>query len=101
MEFVGSIGVAILLGAFFANLMGWLDVRSRLYSALNAVGAAIAAYASWGIGFMPFVVLEGTWSLVAIISLARSFAGGDSRPALLENESAKVTHSEELQPNTK
>jgi hypothetical protein len=72
MELTGSIGVAILLGAFFANLMGWLDVRSRLYSALNAIGAAIAAYASWGIGFMPFVVLEATWSAVAVFSLVRS-----------------------------
>ena len=72
MEIIGSIGVAILLGAFFANLMGWLATRSRVYFSLNAVGAAIAAYASWGIGFMPFVVLEGTWSIVAIIALARS-----------------------------
>ena len=72
MELIGSIGVAILLAAFFANLMDWIDKRSRLYSAMNAVGAAIAAYASWGIGFMPFVVLEGTWSAVAIVTLARS-----------------------------
>lgn len=72
MEVIGSIGVAILLGAFFANLMGWLATRSKRYYAMNAVGAAIAAYASWGIGFMPFVVLEGTWSAVAMVSLVRS-----------------------------
>jgi len=72
MEIIGSVGVAILLGAFFANLMGWLNTRSRVYFSMNAVGAAIAAYASWGIGFMPFVVLEGTWSVVAFISLARA-----------------------------
>ena len=78
MELVGSIGVTILLGAFFANLMDWLETRSRLYSTLNATGAAIAAYASWGIGFMPFVVLEATWSVVAIVSLARSFSGTDA-----------------------
>ncbi len=69
MEFVGSVGVALLLGAFFANLMGWLDARSRVYQGLNAVGAGVAAYASWGIGFMPFVVLEGTWCLVALASI--------------------------------
>ena len=69
MEVIGSLGVAILLGAFFANSMGWLATQSRIYYALNAVGAAIAAYASWGIGFMPFVVLEGTWSAVAFVSL--------------------------------
>jgi hypothetical protein len=73
MEIIGSIGVAILLAAFFANLMGWLSPKSRLYLAVNALGAAIAAYASWGIGFMPFVVLEATWCLVAIITLGTTW----------------------------
>ncbi|HIF97766.1 MAG TPA: hypothetical protein EYQ54_12195 [Myxococcales bacterium] len=71
MEIIGSIGVAILLGAFFANLVGWFSVTSRLYLALNALGAAIAGYASYGIGFTPFVVLEGTWCAVALVSLFR------------------------------
>ncbi len=71
MEIVGSLGVAVLLAAFFANLMGYVESTSRLYLGLNAVGAAIAAYASWGIGFLPFVVLEGTWCVVACISLGR------------------------------
>ena len=71
MELVGSLGVATLLAAFFANLMGWLQATSRAYQGLNAIGAAVAAYASWGIGFMPFVVLEGTWCPVALVSLVR------------------------------
>jgi hypothetical protein len=40
---------------------------------MNAVGAAIAAYASWQIDFMPFVVLEGTWSVVAFLALLRTW----------------------------
>ncbi len=71
MELVGSVGVAILLGAFTANLVGWLSARSRLYQAANALGAGIAAYASWGIGFIPFVVLETVWCGVALASLIR------------------------------
>ena len=69
MEAIGSVGVAILLAAFFANLVGWLAATSKLYQGLNALGAAIAGYASYGIGFMPFVVLEGTWCAVALASL--------------------------------
>ncbi len=76
MAVIGSIGVALLLGAFFANLAGWLDVASRSYQGLNALGAGIAAYASYGIGFMPFVVLEATWCAVALVYLLRP------RPAL-------------------
>ena len=30
MTVVGSIGVALLFAAFFANLVGWLEVRSKL-----------------------------------------------------------------------
>jgi hypothetical protein len=82
MEAIGSVGVAILLGAFFANLVGWLDTHSRVYHGLNAVGAAIAAYASYGIGFAPFVVLEAVWCLVALVALARiPSRGGRARSA--------------------
>ena len=75
MEIIGSVGVAILLGAFFANLVGWLTPDQKIYLILNALGAAIAAYASWGIGFMPFVVLEVTWCFVALASLTKLMIG--------------------------
>ena len=71
MTIIGSVGVTLLLVAFFANLVGWLEARSKLYQGLNAIGAGLAAYASYGIGFMPFVVLEGTWCVVAIVALLR------------------------------
>ena len=71
MTIIGSVGVTMLLLAFFANLVGWLEARSKLYQGLNAVGAGLAAYASYGIGFVPFVVLEGTWCAVAIVVLFR------------------------------
>ncbi len=70
-ELIGSLGVAILLGAFFLNLFGMIRNESRAYQALNATGAAIACYASWMIGFVPFVVLEATWCAVALIALVR------------------------------
>lgn len=70
-EIIGSAGVALLLGAFALNLAGKLERTARAYSGLNAVGAGIACYASWRIGFMPFVVLEGAWMLVALAALAR------------------------------
>lgn len=68
---IGSAGVALLLLAFFLNAFGWLERSARSYQLLNLVGAAVAGYASWKIGFMPFVVLEGTWALVALVALLR------------------------------
>jgi hypothetical protein len=70
-DVVGSTGVAILLVAFFLNLFGKLSRSSRAYAAMNALGAGLACWASWLIGFLPFVLLEGTWSLFALIALAR------------------------------
>ena len=70
-DVVGSLGVGILLVAFFGNAVGWLGRERRAYHALNAVGAALACWASWRIGFLPFVVLEGIWTLVAIGGLLR------------------------------
>ena len=70
-EIVGSIGVALLLIAFFMNLFGMLDASSRAYQATNAVGAALACYASYLIGFAPFVVLEAVWCAAAIAAILR------------------------------
>jgi hypothetical protein len=68
-EAVGSLGVALLLGAFFANLCGFLDRGHRTYQSLNLVGAGLACWASWMIGFFPFVILEGAWAIVAAVAL--------------------------------
>ncbi|MCL4296718.1 MAG: hypothetical protein KJ077_13360 [Anaerolineae bacterium] len=70
---IGSLGVALLLIAFFLNLIKRLPQDSMGYIVLNIVGAGLACYASWLIGFLPFVVLEGTWSLVALVALFRQF----------------------------
>lgn len=69
-EWIGSIGVGLLLIAFFLNLFGYLNAESRKYQGLNAVGGGMACYASYLIGFFPFVILEGTWCLFALFRLA-------------------------------
>ena len=71
-DVIGSAGVALLLVAFFLNAFGFLSQSSRSYHVLNAAGAGIAGYASWLIGFIPFVVLEAIWTAVALAALARS-----------------------------
>jgi hypothetical protein len=69
---IGSIGVSLLLVAFLLSLFKSIPQESIAYSLLNIIGAALAGYASWLIDYMPFVVLEGTWCLVAIIGLVRA-----------------------------
>lgn len=68
-ELIGSLGVAILLLAFVLNLRGQLARTSSIYQTLNLLGAGIACYASWLIGYYPFVVLEGAWTFASLAAL--------------------------------
>ena len=72
---IGSLGVTLLLLAFFLNLVRVLTTESYPYTVLNFAGAALAGCASYLIGFMPFVVLEGTWATVAAVALVRRMLG--------------------------
>ena len=74
-EIFGSIGVALLLIAFFMNLFGLMSSDSLAYRVINAVGAGISCYASYLIGFAPFVVLEATWCIVAVVAMIQNTRG--------------------------
>ena len=68
-DIIASIGVTILLVAFFLNLYGKLSSQNKAYSAMNLLGAAICAVSSYMIRFYPFIVLESIWAPVALVSL--------------------------------
>jgi len=70
---VGSTGVSFLLLAFFLNLFGFISQEKAPYILLNVIGAALAGYASWLIDYMPFVVLEGIWTVVSVFALFKFF----------------------------
>ena len=64
---IGFLGVGILLLAFFLNLFKMIRQDRKTYAIMNIIGAGMSCYASYMINYMPFVVLEGTWSVVAIV----------------------------------
>lgn len=68
-DIIASIGVIILLIAFLLNLYKKLPSDSKFYSLLNLIGAGICCFASWMVSFYPFVILEGVWGFVALVSL--------------------------------
>lgn len=68
-DWIGSVGVAILLCAFLLNLLNKISKDGLPYIILNIIGAALACTASWMIHYMPFVILEGCWTLVSLIAL--------------------------------
>ncbi|HEY6062035.1 MAG TPA: hypothetical protein VIV35_00400 [Chitinophagaceae bacterium] len=73
-ELTGTVGVGLILLAYFCNTFGWLNGKGKgkLFFLLNIAGAGLACYASWLIDYPPFVILEGTWFLVSVIGLVRT-----------------------------
>lgn len=70
---IGSIGVFILLVAFVLNLLNKISRESIIYIAMNIIGAGLACYASYLINYVPFIILEGVWTLVSLIALVRYY----------------------------
>lgn len=71
-DVISTIGVSLILLAFFLNTFKYLSDISKLYFALNIIGGAFACYGSVLLNSLPFIILEGTWSVVALVGLIRS-----------------------------
>jgi hypothetical protein len=70
-DWIGFVGVSILLLAFLLNLLKKNSQDSHAYILLNLVGAGLACIASILIEYVPFIILEGAWTLVSLISWIR------------------------------
>ena len=71
-DLVGNVGVAMILGTYFALQIGRLDSKSIAYSALNALGAgSITVSLLFDFNLSAFVV-EAAWVAVSLYGLARS-----------------------------
>lgn len=68
-DWIGFIGVTILLFAFLLNLLNRISAKSVTYISLNFVGAGLACLASVLINYVPFIILEGAWTMVFLVSL--------------------------------
>jgi hypothetical protein len=62
-----------LLIAFLLNLASRISKDGLTYILLNLIGAGLAMLASWLIHYIPFVVLEGTWTLVSLVAFFNYF----------------------------
>lgn len=71
-DWMGTIGVGLILIAYFCSTFHWMSAHSRTFFFLNTAGAALSCYASYLIAYWPFVVLEGTWTIVSLVGWIRA-----------------------------
>ena len=72
-DYIGFAGVLILLIAFLLNLTGKISKDGLPYILMNVIGAGLACIASYLINYLPFVILEGTWTVVSLFALIKYF----------------------------
>ena len=70
-DWLGFIGVFQILLAYFLNVTGKVANSSLAFILLNLVGAAMACLASVILNYLPFIILEGIWALIALYSLLK------------------------------
>jgi hypothetical protein len=68
-DYIGTIGVAILLIAYLLLLVKLIRADSKVYIWMNIIGAGLSTLASVFLKYIPFIILEGTWMLVSIVAL--------------------------------
>lgn len=68
-DWIGFIGVALLLAAYILNLKNLIPKDGMAYLQLNAIGAGLACMASVLLAYWPFIILEGCWTMVSLVGM--------------------------------
>ena len=71
-DIIGTLGVGLILLAYYLNTINRVPKNGKSFYVMNMTGAALACYASLLINYLPFVILEGAWTLVSIYGLMKT-----------------------------
>ena len=71
-DLIGTIGVGLILLAYFLNMFSLIKKEGNLYFIINILGAGVACFAAVLIHFMPFILLEAAWVIVSLVGLLKS-----------------------------
>jgi hypothetical protein len=70
-DWIGFTGVFLILLAYLLNLAGRLNHTDIRFILLNVIGAGLACAASIMLNYIPFIILEGAWTLASLAALLR------------------------------
>lgn len=72
-DWIGFVGVFQILLGFILNITGKINTQDLSFILLNLIGAGMACLASVLMKYVPFIILEGVWTLASLISLINYF----------------------------
>ena len=72
-DWLGFIGVFLILLAYILTEFGNVTNKNLVFILLNLIGASIACLASILLNYIPFIILEGVWALVSLLSFIKYF----------------------------
>jgi hypothetical protein len=65
------VGALLILVAYIAHQMEWIDSRRPLYNILNAIGSGILGYMAFFPFRLGFVFLELAWVAISLYAVYR------------------------------
>ena len=66
MQVISVFGALAILGAYAANLLGWLGPANLSYSVANLIGSGILTFIAVVDEQFGFILLESVWALVSL-----------------------------------
>jgi hypothetical protein len=80
LQVISVLGALAILGAFAANLFGWIRPSNLWYSVANFLGSAVLTVVALVDRQLGFLLLEGTWALVSLWGIFAALRGGRAPP---------------------
>jgi hypothetical protein len=75
LQVISVLGALAILGAFAANLFGWIQPFNLWYSVANFLGSAVLTVVAVIDQQLGFLLLEGTWALVSLWGIFSALRG--------------------------
>ena len=70
-DFVGNIGVALIVLAYLGLQLGRVDGRALSYSLANAIGAVLILVSLWFNFNLSSFIIEIFWLAISLVGIAR------------------------------